>query len=361
MIVFFILAPQLLFARLPDSASTPGPDSAVYFFYKDHEVGSQAKYNPGDFFINGGFGVWQFSNNRQLFKVPYGTAFENTWYALRRPMYSIQHMGFKRWLTTEIVPSSLKVTHGNYFANYFLHTLGAGMQSRKMEEWYRYHELPYPRIWSLVTMLCEHFFEEMIENSIRSDLPEDPVTDMYIFNPAGVLLFLNNDICRFFSTKLSLNEWSLQPSINLRNGQLENMGQFYVVKLPVERTGTWSILGYFGMQELLGVTRTFSGGKSLSVTGGAIINSLGVAEISHDQKAYFANLSWSLGIFYDVKNSLLTSLILSGAEHNRLRLNIYPGLIRFGSFSPGLFIDNTGTWAFGVSVRYCPIGASVQP
>jgi hypothetical protein len=139
------------------------------------------------------------------------------------------------------------------------------------------------------------------------------------------------------------------------------MGQFYVVKLPVERTGTWSILGYFGMQELLGVTRTFSGGKSLSVTGGAIINSLGVAEISHDQKAYFANLSWSLGIFYDVKNSLLTSLILSGAEHNRLRLNIYPGLIRFGSFSPGLFIDNTGTWAFGVSVRYCPIGASVQP
>jgi hypothetical protein len=348
-----------IFAQSPDSVCISKPDSSHYYFYKDIGVGSQAKYNPGDFFINGGFGVWQFSDRRKLGDEPYVDELSNTWGTLRHPMFAIKQFGVKEWLTSEIIPTSLELKHGQYFPNYFLHGIGAGMQSRKMEEWYRYHNLPLPRLWSIVTMLSEHFFEEMIEDAGARKTSVDPVSDMYIFNPLGILLFLNDGVCRFFSERFSLNEWSLQPSINFTNGKLENMGQFYVAKFPLERTHTWGIIGYFGMQELLGITRTFKGEKNLSITGGVIVNNLGAADISKSQKAYTANLRWSAGVFYDVKNSLLMSLVVTGADHNRFRLNVFPGFFRIGQFAPGIFIDNTGTWAGGLSVRYCPFGAAL--
>jgi len=137
------------------------------------------------------------------------------------------------------------------------------------------------------------------------------------------------------------------------------MGQFYVVKFPLERTRSWNAIAYFGMQELFGITRTFEGEKSLSLTGGVIVNSLSATDISISQKAYTANLRWSAGVFYDVKNSLLVSLVISGADHNRFRLNVFPGLFRIGGFSPGIFVDNTGNWAAGVSIRYCPLGIAL--
>jgi hypothetical protein len=341
------------------SQTTITTNSKPYYFYDGNIIGSQSKYNPGDFFINGGFGVWQFASDRKILDFNYEKAFSNTWKSMTHPMYAIQQFGVKAWLTSEIIPTSFELKHGQFFPNYFLHTLGAGMQSRKMEEWYRYNNVPFPRIFSIVTMLSEHYFEEVIEDGGYNGLSEDPVTDMYIFNPLGILLFLNDDVCNFFSKNLSLNEWSLQPSFNFKTGQLENMGQFYVAKLPLEHTHTWSAIAYFGMQELFGITRTFANEKSLSLTGGVIVNSLGAADISNSQKAYTANLRWSAGVFYDVKNSLLMSLVATGAEHNRLRLNIYPGVLKIGSFSPGIFVDNTGEWSTGISVRYCPIGAAV--
>jgi hypothetical protein len=334
-------------------------DSREYFFYKDNNAGTQAKYNPGDFFINGGFGVWQFSENRKLSEVHYSAALSNTWETLRHPMYTIKQFGVKEWLTTEVIPTSLELKHGQYFPNYFLHVIGAGMQSRKMEEWYHYHNVPWSRLWSIVTMIGEHYFEEVIEDGGYRKTSVDPVSDTYIFNPLGILLFLNNDVCRFFSEKFSLNEWSLQPAFNFANGSLENMGQFYVAKFPLEHTRSWSVIAYFGMQELFGITRTFNEDKSFSVTGGVIVNSLSTVDISKSQKAYTANLRWSAGIFYDVKNSLLMSLVVTGAEHNRFRLNVYPGLFRIGPFAPGIFIDNTGEWAAGLSIKYCPLGAAL--
>jgi hypothetical protein len=334
-------------------------DSISYYFYQPLTYGTQAKYNPGDFFINGSFGIWQFNGDRTILNIPIKAELNNTWASLTHPMKAIEDFGVQEWLTSEVIPTSFELKHGQFFPNYFLHVIGAGMQSRKMEEWYEYHNVPFPRLLSIITMFSEHFFEEMIEDGGTRGLNEDPVSDMYIFNPAGILLFSNDNVCRFFSDKLSLNEWSLQPAINFRTGRLENMGQFYVAKLPLEQTHTWSAIAYFGMQELFGITRKFSEEKSVSVTGGVIVNSLSAAGISTSEKSYTADLRWSAGVFYDVKNSLLMSLVATGAEHNRLRLNVYPGLLKIGSFAPGIYVDNTGVWSIGMSIRYCPIGAAV--
>jgi hypothetical protein len=81
--------------------------------------------------------------------------------------------------------------------------------------------------------------------------------------------------------------------------------------------------------------------------------------VSQSQKAYTASLRWSAGAFYDVKNSALISFSVSGADHNKLRLNVYPGIVKIGPLSPGFFLQNTGEWVVGISVRYFPLGASV--
>jgi hypothetical protein len=334
-------------------------DSVPYYFYQPYDFGSQSKYNPGDFFINGGFGVWQFAGTQKVLELPYVESFKGTGESLLHPIKAIRQFGVEEWFFSEICPRSLEMKHGQFVPNYFLHTLGAGMQSRKMEEWFRYHNVPLPRVWSIVTMTVEHYFEEMVENGGSYALNKDPVSDFYIFNPAGILLFLNEGVCRFFSEKLILNEWSLQPSINFRTGKLENGGQFYVGKIPLGRTHTWGLVSYFGMQEMFGFTRTFSNERSISIMGGPIVNNLLDANVSQSQKSYTASLRWSAGVFYDVKNSALISLSMSGADHNKLRLNIYPGVIKIGSFSPGIFLQNTGEWVAGISIRYCPLGASV--
>ena len=235
-LIALLISPGLLIAKASDTAPAPVRDTSKYFFYKNYDFGTQAKYNPGDFFINGGFGIWQFSNDRKFFDFPYIAALGNAWTNVLHPMQAIKEFGVKEWLTAEVIPTSLELKHGQYFPNYFLHLLGAGMQFRKMEEWYDYHRFRCPRLWSLATMLCEHYFEEMIELGGERRLSVDAVSDLYIFNPAGILLFLSDGVCRFFSKHFSLNEWSLQPSINFINGQLENMGQFYVAKFPLERT-----------------------------------------------------------------------------------------------------------------------------
>jgi len=39
-----------------------------------------------------------------------------------------------------------------------------------MEEWFRYNNVPFPRLWSIITMSSEHFFEEMIEDGVSGML-----------------------------------------------------------------------------------------------------------------------------------------------------------------------------------------------
>jgi hypothetical protein len=224
------------------------PDSQRYYFYQPYDFGSQSKYSPGDFFLNGGFGVWQFAGTQKLSEFPYIESFKGVGNDLLHPIKAIQDFGTEEWFFSEIVPRSFEITHGQFVPNYFLHLLGAGMQSRKMEEWYRYHGVPFPRLWSIVTMTAEHYFEEMIENGGNQSFNKDPVSDFYIFNTAGILLFFNETVCRFFSEKFILNEWSLQPSLNFRSGKLENGGQFYVAKIPFGPTHSWAVSGYFGMQ-----------------------------------------------------------------------------------------------------------------
>ena len=124
-------------------------ESDTNYFYQPLTYGTQGKYNPGDFFINGGFGVWQFNPNRKILNIPITAEWQNTWESMRHPLWAIEQFGYKEWFFSEVCPSSFEIKKGQFFPNYALHIIGAGMQSRKMEEWYKYHDVPYPRIIQL--------------------------------------------------------------------------------------------------------------------------------------------------------------------------------------------------------------------
>ena len=50
------------------------------------------------------------------------------------------------------------------------------------------------------------------------------------------------------------------------------------------------------------------------------------------------DLVGTAGLFYDRNNSLLASAIFSQGKCDRLRLNVYPGVVKIGSWRPGLFM-----------------------
>nr|MBC8367885.1 hypothetical protein [bacterium] len=60
------------------------------------------------------------------------------------------------------------------------------------------------------------------------------------------------------------------------------------------------------------------------------------------------------GLFIDRHGSLLASLMLASTKDYAMRLNIYPGLIHLGDWSPGLFValNRDEKWLAGIHIAW---------
>jgi hypothetical protein len=70
-----------------------------------------------------------------------------------------------------------------------------------------------------------------------------------------------------------------------------------------------------------------------------------------------------MGMFYDRNNSLLASFVMSGLREQFIMADIYPGIIKMGNFSPGIWtvIGRNGRTTFGISTRYVfTLGAEIH-
>lgn len=308
--------------------------------------------------------MWQVStsfNRRQIFEYQYDDAWRSLWGNIRNPFRTIRDFGAKDFLLSEVVPWDFDPTHQQYFPNYGLHLIGGGMQSRKMEEWYACHGYPMPRAWSVATMAAQHVLNEVVESGPNPALSVDNVADLYIFDPLGIILFTSDGVCRFFSEKLHMAEWPLQPSYDLATGALENMGQYYILKIPVTRDGRWAGFARGGLHEMAGVSRNFAGNRCISVAAGAGVENIIVADRKGPGTIRTAEWMWSAAAFYDINNSLLASLTLTGMPQDRVKVNIYPGLLRMGSVSPGLWFGYASErFLLGIQFHYIPMGISAS-
>ena len=273
-------------------------------------------------------------HNRPL-DIDYEQGIRNVWRNLKDPFTAIEARGWWAFFSEEIIPISVNSGKAQYWPNYTQHLIGGGMSYRMMVEWFRWHEWPRPKLWAGATIFVYHALNEVVENDRKSGLSTDAVADLYLFDPLSVVLFSSDRVCRFFSETLHMADWSYQPMYDPHHRTLENNGQNFALKWNLPRSERWSLFYHYGTHGELGLSHTWPDGKCLSAgVGLKAKNLVDLSEVSQT-----VDLAVSGGIFYDRDNSLLASLLLAHTKDYRARLNIYPGLIRLGAFSPSIFLS----------------------
>jgi hypothetical protein len=312
-----------------------------YYFYHGSDQGSESLINPIFMVLSGGYDIIQAENRpNNPFEIDYKTGFRNVMSNLGSPFDNIRRYGWSDFFFTEVVPRSFQTTQAQYWPNYTAHLIGNGMSYRMMSEWYRFHRYPYPGLLSGLTMAAMHILNEVVENGDFAGSNVDPIADLYIFDPLGMVLFSFDPVCRFFSRTMSMNDWSSPFSFDPWNRTIENNGQNFIMKCRLPKTRSWSVFYYYGNHGQAGLSVRRQNGESFSLGGGMVSTKLvNAAGKDTSQVRYLTvKLAYTIGLFYDRDNSLLASLIYSDRKDNMVQLNIYPGLIRIASLSPGLFV-----------------------
>jgi hypothetical protein len=325
------------------------------YFYRDQGFGSEALYNPLSLILNGGYDIIQLpGHSKYIFRYDYASNGANVLRSIMNPFKAISNLGLKRFLTNEVFPIQIRRDQAQWWPNYQLHLIGGGMTYVKITEWYRDHGYEAPVVWSVATMAVYHFMNETTENNGNTWISVDPVADIYIFDIGGILLFNIDGVKRFFSEELHLTDWSLQPCFTLPGLSLENNGQYFAMKWKLPFLDRWHFFYLFGMNGAGGLSYLFDDGSAISF-GAGLRTSL-LKPVSDSPTQQMPELVWNAGVYYDVDNSLLASLFISGLTYNTVNLNVYPGLFSYRGFSPGfwLTINKDKTVAGGVTTHWAP-------
>jgi hypothetical protein len=327
-----------------------------YYFYHGRTFGSEATFNPAVKLLQGGFYILDTDNrSNNPFNIKYEDGFSNVTWNLAHPFDAIEDYGWKRFLTTEILPNPSRRT-AQWVPNYFGHIIGEGMTFRATEEWFRFHGHPHPRRLALITTLLESLLNEVVENGSYRGTNVDPIADVYVFNPLGILLFRSDKVAAFFSQTLHLAYWPRQLILDPSSGTFENVGHDNVFKLPL--SGNVGLFGSYGTHSLAGLTFRAARGHSISVAAGVMAKELVDAEPGLPSRSLTATIVPALGFFYDRQNSLLFSVVVAPRKDDKMSLNIYPGVLRITGFSPGLVLAVGGIRkvSFGVTLPGVPVG-----
>jgi hypothetical protein len=360
-ILLFFLFSNSLFGYLTEAR--PQDSANKHFFYQPISYGSEALIHPVRLILNGGFGILQMDNRgNNVTDIQFKTGLKNLTWNLSHPVSAIKQEGFSHFVETQIIPLSFDDREAYYWPNYTLHLIGGGMSYRMMESWFYYHNYPHPKIFSLLTLTAYHFLNEVVESNDYVGYDPDPIADMYIFNPLGILLFSSNTVSRFFSQTLNMADWSYQISFNPAMKSVENLGQNFVMKLWLNKSQSLGLLYHFGTHGELGLSFRQPDGDCFSFGLGLVANKLIDQSNRRDLRELTADLVLTAGLFYDRNNSLMASLIYSKTQDFKVRLNTYPGLFKLYNFSPGLFfsLNQKNLLSVGITVRFLPIGLATS-
>ena len=313
------------------------------YYYQGKDYGSEAIFNPLTVITNGGFGILQISNRSNKFSdVDFRRGYKNVTYNLSHPFKAIEQLGWNNFLSREVIPTSVKFRNAQYYPNYYNHLIGGGFTYRALTDWYRYHQFPQPRIWAFTSWFAYHFLNEVVENNRYSGPNVDPISDFYVFNTAGFILFSFDKVAGFFANTLNMRDWSFMPAIDPWLGSIENNGQNFMTRIKLPYVRNLSLMYHWGTHGMYGLSYHRKRGNTYSLAGGLVVKDL--VEIKDDGSGHgvrelTATLVWTAGVFWDHDNSLMSSLILSGTKGYKARLNIYPGVVKLGKFSPGFFLN----------------------
>ncbi|HDR04503.1 MAG TPA: hypothetical protein ENN84_04580 [Candidatus Marinimicrobia bacterium] len=261
------------------------------------------------------------------------------WWNLSHPIKAVETYGVSEFFHREFGNLSTSFNKAQFMPNIGIHTIGNGMKYVKLSEYYHYHGVKFPKIKAIGFTFSYHLMNEILENGTYDKVNVDPISDLYIFNPLGILLFSIPGFQKFWAETLHLSDWSLQPMFNPLTGTIENCGDQFMIRYFRGKKQNWALFSYYGVDNIFGFSLPVSWreGGNISIGAGACVNRL------HESREEIARimlpeLDYEMGFFYDINQSLMSSLIITGPRYFNVRLNIYPGLIHFRNLQPSFYI-----------------------
>ena len=359
---YFLLNKLIYIPLLLTSVVYPQEKDKEYYYYQPElDYGTELSFNPATVVLNGTFDILRNgAHSKNILEQQYINGIKNVWLNISHPIKNIEQYGWNNFISQEVLPLNLNQNGARHLPNYMHHLIGSGMIYKKMAEWYDYHGIKYPHFFSIVTSMLYHYMNESLENGGYQGSNTDPIADLLIFDPLGMLLFSINPINRFFSETLILNDWSLQPVINPWNQRIDNAGQQFVMKYQLPFAPKYSVFLYWGINGIFGLSYTYKKEHNFSFGLGQVVNKLN-QNLLRKSRFMTPEIDGAIGFFYDRNHSLLLSVFVSGPRMYNVRINAYPGLIKFGWFKPGFYLG-FGEWdhlIVGLTLAHVPLGISV--
>ena len=340
-------APSVAPTPVPDSTSAP---TVTRRFYASRPYGSESQFNPLSLIVNGGYDQQRTSDKRHIFALPYEAEFRTVWRSVTNPEPVLRHYGWRNWLTHEVFPLSTKGSGGGqWYPNYHLHLFAGGGTYARTVEWYEQHGVTgHPEIAAGVTVYAWHWLTEMVESNGNCCEDEDGLTDLLIFDAASILLWNQSWMRRPFGGRVEFTDWPGQATVSMPARRIENAYMMAMLRVPLPRADDWKAMTTMGAAFLVGVSRRIGRDYWLSASGG--FDPADNPTVNAETGAKTVELRPNAGFFFDRDGSLLVSLIAQGGSTNGPTLNVYPGVIGSGWWSPGLWLQQVrgGGLRFGI-------------
>lgn len=325
------------------------------YFYTGKNYGSESLFNPVSLIFNGGYDVSQLQMATNTVNDPdFGNKARVVLKNLASPLKSISVYGWDKFLKGEFFPLTFEKGDMQWIPNYQQHLIGGGMLYTAMKEWYTMHGYPVPWLLSSFTIMTQHLMNEIFESGPHEGWSVDEVSDIYIFDIGGIILFSFDNVNEFFSKKLNLSDWSLQATVTMPNGRV-NAGQYFSLKWQLPFSEDYSLFYRYGMGALFGFSKKIPSAEGIdNLSLGVGFKTKHLVDVRAEVRQRTIETSWHAGVFYDRNNSLLASIVMSGVKEYFCMIDVYPGVISSGNFSPGLWtiVGRDGNVMLGLTTRY---------
>jgi hypothetical protein len=319
----------------------PAPEATPGRFYANRDYGSESQFNPLSELLNEGFDVLRERNeDRKVFSRDYAGSFHNVMESVLHADRTYREYGVGKAVRNEWLPLTARDDYGGgaWIANYQYHALGSGMVSVRMEEWFAQHGSSHPRAAAITAMMAAHLLNEVVENRGSTRPNEDATTDLLIFDPLGILVWRIDAVQRFFSGPLEFTNWPGQPSIDVNSGTLQNASQQFMLRGRIPGTQRWRLMYDIGLSHLLGVSYVRPNGGAWSAAIGPYVVTNPIVDTLRGART--ATFRMNGGLFYDREGSLLFSALYAWhSEVAKLNVNVFPGVLRIGRLSPGVWLQ----------------------
>jgi hypothetical protein len=330
-----------LVAALPGVAEAqpvePTNDSAAVatglenaFFIRGRGYGTDAYAGPLDVILNKGFAVAQWQDqDRYIFSYPYG--WDAVWASITRPGAAMERAGgWGKVLKLHVLPLGWEeFKDAQWMPNYFGHVIEGGLAYRRLLEWNRIHDVPFPTATAvLVTQFAVN------DPWVQENGTAGAFVDWWIMDPLGIVLMHQDPIAGFFAQRLGAVVWPRQASIIFPGGRLTNNGEAVILRPNLWFTDDFRFFFRGGVGAEAGISVPYDG---VTVNVGAGANSSGrKLNIDHVEEATF---SFSSGVWIDRDGALLFSATWDHKTDRRLAIDVFPGVIDIAGSTIGAWFQ----------------------